>query len=85
MHFIRSEFRGLLPGRFSKESVSNVVENFNDQNKEELDKYVSYIFMIIILLLCVVCYMLIKLFIYPKYILVPSCKWLKSLKKNCVL
>jgi len=41
MHFIRSEFRGLLPGRFNEESLSNVVENFNDQNKEELDKYVS--------------------------------------------
>lgn len=41
MHFIRSEFRGLLPGRFSQESLSTVVENFNDQNKEELDKYVS--------------------------------------------
>lgn len=41
MHFIRSEFRGLLPGRFSQESLSKVVENFNDQNKEELDKYVS--------------------------------------------
>lgn len=40
MHFIRSEFRGLLPGRFSEESLSKVVENFNDQNKEELDKYV---------------------------------------------
>lgn len=42
MHFIRSEFRGLLPGRFSEESLFKVVENFNDQNKEELDKYVSY-------------------------------------------
>lgn len=41
MHFIRSEFRGLLPGRFNNESVTKVVENFNDQNKEELDKYVS--------------------------------------------
>jgi hypothetical protein len=41
MHFIRSEFRGLLPGRFSPESLSTVVENFNNQNKEELDKYVS--------------------------------------------
>lgn len=41
MHFIRSEFRGLLPGRFSPESLYNVVENYNDQNKEELDKYVS--------------------------------------------
>lgn len=41
MHFIRSEFRGLLPGRFSEESLSKVFENFNDQNKEELDKYVS--------------------------------------------
>lgn len=41
MHFIRSEFRGLLPGRFSQESLHKVVENFNDQNKEELDKYVS--------------------------------------------
>lgn len=41
MHFIRSEFRGLLPGRFSLESLTKVVENFNDQNKEELDKYVS--------------------------------------------
>lgn len=43
MHFIRSEFRGLLPGRFSQESLFKVVENFNDQNKEELDKYVSII------------------------------------------
>lgn len=43
MHFIRSEFRGLLPGRYTPESLSNVVENFNDQNKEELDKYVSII------------------------------------------
>lgn len=41
MHFIRSEFRGLLPGRFSEESLYKVIENFNDQNKEELDKYVS--------------------------------------------
>lgn len=41
MHFIRSEFRGLLPGRFSQESLHTVIENFNDQNKEELDKYVS--------------------------------------------
>jgi len=41
MHFIRSEFRGLLPGRFSPESLYKVVENYNDQNKEELDKYVS--------------------------------------------
>lgn len=41
MHFIRSEFRGLLPGRFSEESLTKVVENFNDKNKEELDKYVS--------------------------------------------
>lgn len=41
MHFIRSEFRGLLPGRFSDESLSKVIGNFNDQNKEELDKYVS--------------------------------------------
>lgn len=41
MHFIRSEFRGLLPGRFSQESLSTATENFNDQNKEELDKYVS--------------------------------------------
>ncbi|XP_026811553.1 alpha-1,2-mannosyltransferase ALG9 isoform X1 [Rhopalosiphum maidis] len=39
MHFIRSEFRGLLPGRFSQESLYKVVENYNDQNKEELDKY----------------------------------------------
>ncbi|VVC34297.1 GPI mannosyltransferase [Cinara cedri] len=39
MHFIRSDFRGLLPGRFSEESLTEVVENFNDQNKEELDKY----------------------------------------------
>jgi len=41
MHFIRSEFRGLLPGRFSPESLYKVEENYNDQNKEELDKYVS--------------------------------------------
>lgn len=41
MHFIRSEFRGLLPGRFSQESLHKVIENYNDQNKEELDKYVS--------------------------------------------
>ncbi|XP_029342082.1 alpha-1,2-mannosyltransferase ALG9 [Acyrthosiphon pisum] len=39
MHFIRSEFRGLLPGRFSSESLYKVEENYNDQNKEELDKY----------------------------------------------
>lgn len=42
MHFIRSEFRGLLPGRFSPESLFKVVENYNDQNKEELDKYVNF-------------------------------------------
>lgn len=41
MNFIRSEFRGILPGRFSQESLSKVIEHFNDQNKEELDKYVS--------------------------------------------
>ncbi|XP_050419689.1 alpha-1,2-mannosyltransferase ALG9 [Adelges cooleyi] len=39
MHFIRSEFRGLLPGRFHNDSMSKVKENYNDQNKEEPDKY----------------------------------------------
>ncbi|XP_050541616.1 alpha-1,2-mannosyltransferase ALG9 isoform X2 [Daktulosphaira vitifoliae] len=39
MHFIKSEFRGLLPGKFQNDSLSKVVEKFNDQNKEELDKY----------------------------------------------
>lgn len=40
MHFIKSDFRGLLPGKFRNDSLSQVVEKFNDQNKEELDKYV---------------------------------------------
>ena len=44
LSFLRSEFRGQLPKSYSRENnATRLRENhFNDANKEEMDRYVSF-------------------------------------------
>lgn len=43
--FLRSEFKGQLPKAYSHfENATQLIDNhFNDANKEEMDRYVSFI------------------------------------------
>jgi len=49
LSFIRSEFRGQLPKAYSQlKNATRLVENhFNDENKEEIDRYVCLFFFVL--------------------------------------